>query len=110
MNQRNSGRHVRWLTVTPLLILGILALAGCSLVEGQEEAGQAGAEPAIPASNEDTSGGTLIVTAVTVPANQSGNFLFTGVPTGTISTDGRLVITDLAPGPLPSPKLVPGRP
>ena len=98
MNQRHSGRHVGWLTVAPLLIFGILTLAGCSLIEGQEEARPAGAERAVPASSEETSRGTLIVTAVTVPPSQSGNFLFTGVPTGTIATDGTLVVTDLAPG------------
>jgi hypothetical protein len=75
-----------------------LVLAGCGLVADPEEASEVRSEPAEPVSGEEDSSGTLIVTAVTVPANQASAFQFTGVPTGTISTDSTLVVTDLAPG------------
>jgi hypothetical protein len=40
----------------------------------------------------------LIISVVTEPAGQAGSFTFTGVPSGTISIDNTLVVTDLAPG------------
>jgi hypothetical protein len=87
--------------MAPLLILVILVLAGCSFVASPEEANEVRpepTEPTEPTSGEEDNRGTLIVTAATVPANQTSVFQFTGIPTGTISTGSTLVVTDLAPG------------
>jgi hypothetical protein len=46
----------------------------------------------------NTRRGTLVVAGEAIPADSSGTFQFTGVPTGTISSNGTLVATDLEPG------------
>jgi hypothetical protein len=93
-----SFRQTRWPAVVPLLILLALILAGCSLVAGPQEGTDAGSEATAPTATEESNVGTLIIDLTTVPAGQSGAFLFTGVPSGTITTDNTLVVTDLAPG------------
>jgi hypothetical protein len=98
MHLFNSSRHRRGLTLALMLTLLALAVAGCGLVAGPEEgSGAATAIPDTGASPADESG-TLIISAVTLPAGQAGSFTVTGVPSGTISTDGTLVVSDLEPG------------
>ncbi len=42
--------------------------------------------------------GTLVVASETVPDGADGNFQFTGVPSGTVSSNGTLVVANLTPG------------
>jgi hypothetical protein len=73
----------------------MLVAVGCSLVEGtgEDPAGDPVGDP-----GGDASTGTIIIAVETEPAGQPGSFLFTGVPSGTVSTDSTLVVTDLEPG------------
>lgn len=93
MEQFRSFGQARWLAIALPLILLALALAGCSLVASPEEQSEAVSTPA-PQRNA----GTLIIELETVPASQAGTFQFTGVPSGTITAESTLVVTDLAPG------------
>jgi hypothetical protein len=42
--------------------------------------------------------GTIVVTAEVTPESATGSFQYTGVPSGTISPGGALVVADLVPG------------
>jgi len=81
----------RWTVWGFSLVLLMLVAVGCSLVEGtgEDPAGDPGGDP---------SAGTVIIAVETEPAGQAGTFRFTGVPSGTLSADTTLVVTDLAPG------------
>ncbi|MDX1614519.1 MAG: hypothetical protein R3300_09430 [Candidatus Promineifilaceae bacterium] len=46
----------------------------------------------------NTRRGTLVVASETVPDGAAGDFLFTGVPSGTVSANGTLVAANLTPG------------
>jgi peptidyl-tRNA hydrolase len=73
-------------------LLIVLSLVGCSLLEQPG----AGTEGSPQTSNLST--GTAIIRVATEPADQSGTFQFTGVPSGTLTIDSTLVVTDLEPG------------
>ena len=73
-----------------LSLLMAVTVAGCSLLEE--------GEPADVVPDDSTDGGTVILRVETEPSGQAGTFLFTGVPSGTISVDSSLVVTDLDPG------------
>jgi hypothetical protein len=77
----------RWMMVGFFLVLLALSAVGCSLMD------ETSVDP-----GGDASGGTVIITVETEPGGQAATFQFTGVPTGTVSTDGTLVVTDLEPG------------
>jgi hypothetical protein len=72
-----------------LFFIAIFIASGCSLISQDDESGT---EPPVQA------GGTVIIASNTDPAGQSGAFQYTGVPTGTISADGTLVVANLTPG------------
>ncbi len=74
-----------------LVFLAIFIASGCSLISGNDEVDPEAVTP-------DETGGTVIIQANSEPAGQAGTFQYTGVPTGTISTDATLVVSDLAPG------------
>ena len=76
-------RKVLLVVSLPLLFLA----AGCSLVAGNGDAPTAVPDP-----------GAIIITVDTEPAGQAGSFTFTGVPSGTLTSDSTLVVADLAPG------------
>lgn len=86
---RNSG-----VVIAFILLVSILA-AGCSLIEG--EGGQDAAAENL-AGEGSLNSGTIIITQQTVPPGQPGTFQFTGVPSGTISSEAAIVLTDLEPG------------
>jgi hypothetical protein len=98
MHLFNSSLNTRGLTLALLLVLLALTIAGCSLVVEPEEGSGAAIETPDTGANETDENGTVIISAVTVPAGQAGSFTYTGVPSGTLSTDSTLVVTDLAPG------------
>jgi len=81
-------------------ILLLLIAAGCSLMAGEDDssAGSSGDSGEIGAENGAAATGTIIIDVRTEPADQAGTFSYTGVPSGTISTDNTLVVTDLEPG------------
>lgn len=81
-------------TTTAAVLVAILLASGCSLVE--DLAGDL--ERTGTSTELAATGGTLIVRSETVPAGQAGSFQFTGVPTGTISSEATLIVADLAPG------------
>jgi len=86
----------RWTVWGLSLLLLLLFAVGCSLVEQPADGpagGDAGGDP-----GGDAPTGTIIIRVETEPAGQAGSFLFTGVPTGTVSVDSTLVVSDLAPG------------
>jgi hypothetical protein len=94
--------HPRYSIVLSCLLAAVLLVAGCSLVEGPDDEGDASEDSSAgteaTASGSAAAEGTLIVQPLTVPAGQAGAFQFTGVPTGTVSTDGTLVVSNLSPG------------
>ena len=98
MNLLNSFRQTRWLTAAAFLALVALTVAGCGPAAGPEEGSGAGTETRHTIDSNVDDSGTLIISAVSVPAGQTGSFTFTGVPTGTIPTEGTLVVADVAPG------------
>ena len=98
MHLFNSSLNTRGLALTLLLVLLALTVGGCSLVAEPEEGSGAAVEPPDAGSSAADETGTLVISAVTVPAGQAGSFTVTGVPSGTITTEGTLVVTDLAPG------------
>jgi hypothetical protein len=55
----------------------------------------------------NTQRGTLVITSKTNPEGSSGNIQFTGVPTGTISANGTLVVANLTPGTYTSTEVDP---
>ena len=70
----------------------VLLLVGCSLIDSA-------GSPSDSASEADgASGGTAIIRVETEPAGQAGTFQFTGVPTGTLTVESTLVVSDLEPG------------
>lgn len=73
-------------------LLIVLVTTGCSLIEVSED----GADVTFEAG--PGSGGTAIIRVETAPAEQAGAFQFTGVPTGTVTVDSTLVVSDLEPG------------
>jgi len=75
---------------------------GCSLVEGTGE-GPAGD------MGRDVPTGTIVIAVETEPAGEPGTFQFTGVPSGTVSVDTTLVVTDLAPGTCTTTRVDPAR-
>ena len=75
-----------------LLLLGALVAAGVTIA-------------VLVAGDSDT--GTIIFQVETEPAGQAGSFSFTGVPTGTISSDATLVVADLDPGTYTSTEVDP---
>lgn len=82
-------------TILPLLWLpALLLIAACSLVEEDPPA----ATGAVAAPEDGAETGTIIVNMETDPAGQAGTFAVTGVPSGTLTTDGTLVVGDLQPG------------
>ena len=85
----------RWTGWGFSLLLLMLVAVGCSLVEGtgEDPAGDPVGDPGGEAST-----GTVIIAVETDPAGQAGTFQFTGVPSGTVSVDATLVVTDLEPG------------
>jgi len=80
-----------------LSLIAMLLVTGCSLIEGVT-GGDAETDGTDVDSDQARRGGTLIVDSVTAPAGQAAPFQFTGVPTGTISAGGTLVVSDVAPG------------
>lgn len=85
------------LLATWLLAL-LLIVAGCSLLDDGESApGASGGDDQENASASAETG-TIIINVETVPAGQAGSFTVTGVPSGTLTTEGTLVVSDLAPG------------
>jgi hypothetical protein len=98
MHLFNSSLNTRGLTLALLLVLLALTVASCSLVERPEEGSGAAVETPDAGASAADENGTIIISAVTVPAAQAGAFTFTGVPSGTISTDSTLVVADLTPG------------
>jgi hypothetical protein len=87
--------HTKWTILIPLSLATILIIIGCSTAAGSQE----GDEPAVDSPAADASdGGTIIIESETIPPGQSGAFQFTGVPTGTIPSDGTLIVSDLEPG------------
>ena len=55
----------------------------------------------------NTQRGSLVVSGRTVPDGASGSFRFTGVPSGTISANGTLVVANLTPGTYTSTQVDP---
>jgi len=94
----------RYAVLVALLILTAALSVGCSLIDSE----QPGSEGGSAASEVDEpSGGTLIIEVETRPEGQPGTFTFTGVPTGTITIDNALVVSDLAPGTYTSTQIDP---
>jgi len=85
-------RSRTWHLLIPFILL---LIAGCSLIDGGDGDGSSSGEGD---GDPETGRGTIIVAQQTVPAGQAGSFTYTGVPTGTISSDGTLVVSDLEPG------------
>jgi len=73
-------------------LLVVLVTAGCSLIDAS--AGGADVTPTV----DSGAVGTAIIRVETAPAGQAGAFQFTGVPTGTVTVDSTLVVSDLEPG------------
>lgn len=85
--------HKIFLVVSlPLFLL----VVGCSLTDGEATIGGSTVVPNDTGSESET--GTIIITVDTEPSGQAGSFLFTGVPSGTITVDNTLVVSDLDPG------------
>jgi hypothetical protein len=86
----------KWIFVSACFILPIILLiSGCSLVDNSNNIGDPTPEKV---GNTTTQRGTIILQVETNPSGQTGSFTFTGVPTGTITIDSDLVVTDLNPG------------
>ena len=98
MHLFNSSLNTRGFTLTLLLVLLALTVAGCSLVAGPDESSGVAPEVPDPGASAGEETGSLVISAVTVPAAQAGSFTFTGVPSGTISVENTLVVADLTPG------------
>jgi hypothetical protein len=79
-----------------LLLLTAVLAAGCSLIDNPEANPATAPDPA--SGTEEADKGTIIVNVATEPANEAGSFTFTGVPTGTLTTESPLVVADLPPG------------
>jgi hypothetical protein len=56
----------------------------------------------------NTRRGSLVIASQTIPEGAQGTFLFTGVPTGTISSSGTLITANLTPGTYTSTQVDPG--
>lgn len=80
-------------------LLTLLIVAGCSLLDNTDDPADDDRED----TSASTGTGTIIINMDTVPAGQAGSFTVTGVPTGTLTTDGTLVGDDLAPGMVRTP-------
>lgn len=85
MHKLRMRRRFLWLLV-------VLSLVGCSLLE------QPGTGTEGNPQTSKLSTGTAIIRVATEPADQSETFQFTGVPSGTLTIDSTLVVTDLEPG------------
>jgi hypothetical protein len=83
-----SRKMIRFLILS--LVMAILAVS-CSSRDGSSDT-------AFGDSSPNTQTGMIVIRAGTNPEGQNGNFTFTGVPQGTISTNSTLVISDLEPG------------
>ena len=70
----------------------LLLVAGCSLLDDDSSTGDPAAGDPVAAT------GAIIITMETEPAGQTGSFTVTGVPSGTLSVGGTLVVGDLEPG------------
>ena len=78
-----------------LSIVALMLAAGCSLID---DGGSDSSTPIEEESGPVSDTGTIIIRQQTVPAEQAGSFQYTGVPTGTISADSTLVVSNLEPG------------
>lgn len=85
-------------TIIAISLIAILLAAGCSLVDRSDDEDPETGQVDQDSAAEGTGEGTVIIEVHTVPSGQVGAFQFTGVPTGTVSTDSTLVVADLAPG------------
>ena len=94
----------RWIGVGALLLIVLSFSVGCSLIESDDAASGGGS---VDAGAEEPPGGTLIITVETRPEGQAGAFTFTGVPTGTITAESTLVVSDLEPGTYTSTQVDP---
>ena len=74
-----------------IFVMSIL-IAGCSLIDSSTSDSTGEGSPS------DSQTATIIIDVETIPANQVGTFSYTGVPMGTVSADGTLVVADLEPG------------
>lgn len=86
--------RVKLSVLVSLFVSIIVIAAACSLVETGGDTSEQGNN--LPTAV--TSDGTLIIALETNPLSQPGVFQFTGVPTGTIQSDGTLVVANLSPG------------
>lgn len=92
---------IKFIAVNLSLRVAIILLTGCNLADGIIGNNGGNGEPtdSTASSPANASGeGTIIVQQQTVPSGQAGSFQFTGVPTGTISSNGTLVVSNLSPG------------
>ncbi|NIP43280.1 MAG: hypothetical protein GWN00_23195, partial [Aliifodinibius sp.] len=74
----------------------ILIFAGCISQNSSGDIGD-GVDD-LPENTTANDSGTIIINAVTVPPGQAGSFTYTGVPTGTLTIESPLVVSDLDPG------------
>jgi hypothetical protein len=86
----------RWMVIGSVLVLMALISVGCSLVDPSEP--DQSDTPESGSADEAVESGTIIINVLTEPADQAGSFLFTGVPSGTLTTQSSLVVSDLEPG------------
>jgi hypothetical protein len=87
--------RIKLLFATIFSLVAILIAAGCSILGSP------------PGDGGDSGNGTIIIDQQTVPPGQPGTIQFTGVPTGTISGDATLVVSDLEPGTYTSTEIDP---
>jgi hypothetical protein len=90
-------RHSSYIIIG-LILIAVLLNAGCSLVDRSESESPESSPAEGGSAAEEGTDGTVIITVETVPSGQAGSFQFTGVPSGTISADSTLVVSDLEPG------------
>jgi hypothetical protein len=83
-----SRRTLR--ALLPGLVAVTLLAVSCSLVDSSEDT--------TPDAQPPTGPGTIVITSETEPPGQAGAFQVTGVPSGTVSTGGTLVVADLPAG------------
>jgi len=94
----------RWGVLGAVLMLAVLLSVGCSLISGDEPAPEGGS---VDPAGEEPAVGTLIIEVETRPEGRAGAFTFTGVPTGTVTIETSLVVSDLAPGTYTSTQVDP---
>lgn len=78
--------------LTALFCAVLVLVAGCSLIEDTDPPGPA------PTATAIVQTGTIIINTETEPPDQAGAFTYTGVPSGTVSVDNSLIVSDLEPG------------